>query len=45
MRVQAILSQIRCWDLLNQRRARRAGRLESEEPSEGGLERERGVLE
>ncbi len=35
----------RCWDLLNQRRARRAGRLKSEEPLEGGLERERSVLE
>jgi hypothetical protein len=34
----------RCWDLLNQRRARRAGRLKSEAPEgqaeevEGGLE-------
>jgi hypothetical protein len=33
----------RCWDLLNQRRARRAGRLKSEEPVEGGAEQDAGV--
>jgi hypothetical protein len=34
----------RCWDLLNQRRARRTGRLKSEEPPEWGAEREPGAI-
>lgn len=42
-RVEVTLDQ--CWDLLNQRRARRAGRLKSEEPQEGEAEQDQGSLE
>lgn len=33
----------RCWDLLNQRRARRAGRLKSEQPAEAEAAQEEGM--
>jgi hypothetical protein len=33
----------RCWELLNRRRARRAGRLTSEEPLEGEAAQEESV--